>query len=249
MARPSTNCDKRLLDAGLSILREEGFSGLGVRKVCERAGVNLGMFTYHFATKENFQRQLLDRAADELFDGLSDTASAQGDDDPMKALAAALESMVDRIHREKPLAQALFVGCCSGNELAAEASARRLPRHFLRLMELVDDCRLKGAIRADLSSEQVLLTIAGGVILPLLWSREFIDSMDPNGHVSTKRRKDEAASVQGARMRMEVVLDGLRPLDGAGPLPAIRRLATRVGLIGDGADDAGEQPVPRRDKR
>lgn len=240
MARPSTNCDGRLLDAGIQILREEGLSGLGVRNVCHRAGVNLGMFTYHFATKENFQRQLLVKATDILFDGLSDgltTVDFPNEDDPLKALSAALEAFVLRVHQEKSLAMALFIGCCQGDELTIESSAHRLPRHFLRLMDLVNDCRKRGVIRGDLSDEQIILMVVSGVVLPILWSKEFIDRLDPNGHVSTKRRKEELSSVYGAKLRLAAILDGLRPVGIPGPLPAIRRLATRVGLIGDGADE------------
>ena len=48
MARPSQNVDQRLLEAGLALLPQTGCAGLSVRRLADHAGVNLGMFHYHF---------------------------------------------------------------------------------------------------------------------------------------------------------------------------------------------------------
>ena len=63
MSRPSRNVDALLLRAGRELYPETGAAGLSIRKVAERAGVNLGMFHYHFRTKEAFVRQLLQALA------------------------------------------------------------------------------------------------------------------------------------------------------------------------------------------
>ncbi|MFI5689559.1 TetR/AcrR family transcriptional regulator [Streptomyces sp. NPDC051636] len=42
---------RRLIDAALGILAEEGFRGLTVKKVGDRAGVSRGMVNYHFESK------------------------------------------------------------------------------------------------------------------------------------------------------------------------------------------------------
>ncbi|GGO91907.1 TetR family transcriptional regulator [Wenjunlia tyrosinilytica] len=42
---------RRLLDAALGILAEEGYRGLTVKKVGDRAGVSRGMVNYHFSSK------------------------------------------------------------------------------------------------------------------------------------------------------------------------------------------------------
>ena len=46
--RPSRNLDRALLAAGRELLPERGCAGLSVREVADAAGVNLGMFHYHF---------------------------------------------------------------------------------------------------------------------------------------------------------------------------------------------------------
>ncbi|MBC7946203.1 MAG: TetR/AcrR family transcriptional regulator, partial [Burkholderiales bacterium] len=50
MPRPSQNTDRRLIKAARKLLPETGCSGLNLRQVAVKAGVNLGMFHYHFKT-------------------------------------------------------------------------------------------------------------------------------------------------------------------------------------------------------
>ena len=54
MSRPSKNTDRLLIEAAKELIPEAGFKGLKIREVARKAGVNLGMFNYHFKTKEKF---------------------------------------------------------------------------------------------------------------------------------------------------------------------------------------------------
>jgi len=59
MPRPSRNVDERLLAAGRELYPDAGAAGLSIRRIAERAEANLGMFHYHFRTKDQFVRRLL----------------------------------------------------------------------------------------------------------------------------------------------------------------------------------------------
>ena len=54
MTRPSAHLDKKMIAAGKKIIMKEGSEGLTVRKICAKAGVNLGMFNYYFKTRDNY---------------------------------------------------------------------------------------------------------------------------------------------------------------------------------------------------
>ena len=54
MARKSNNLDKKMIEAGIKLLKRHGAANLSVRDVANEAGANLGMFAYHFGTKEKF---------------------------------------------------------------------------------------------------------------------------------------------------------------------------------------------------
>src|SRR5918997_6668566 len=60
MPRPSRNQDRLLIEAGKKLLPELGVSGMSLQRVADEAGVNLGMFSYHFKTKANFVRKVLE---------------------------------------------------------------------------------------------------------------------------------------------------------------------------------------------
>ncbi len=52
---------EKLLDAGVTVLHQRGYSACGVREITQAAGVPLGSFTNHFRSKEEFAAQVLDR--------------------------------------------------------------------------------------------------------------------------------------------------------------------------------------------
>ena len=91
MPRPSRNLDRLLLAAGRELLPLRGCAGLTVREVTETAGVNLGMFHYHFKSREAYLRALLQTMYEEMYSQLT----YQADDKlgPMEALRGALRFM------------------------------------------------------------------------------------------------------------------------------------------------------------
>ena len=51
----------RILEAALSVFSDHGFAAAGTREIAAKAGVNQGLITYHFKTKENLWRQAANR--------------------------------------------------------------------------------------------------------------------------------------------------------------------------------------------
>src|SRR5512141_2104228 len=86
--RPSRNLDQALLQAGRELFPAAGCAGLSVREVAQRAGVNLGMFHYHFKTREAFLRALLQSVYEEMYAQLSFESATT--DDPVQNLRSAL---------------------------------------------------------------------------------------------------------------------------------------------------------------
>src|SRR5271163_4059812 len=59
MTKPSNR--DRILTEGLRVVHERGFEGASVRDIVQAAGVPQGSFTNHFASKEAFCLEVLDR--------------------------------------------------------------------------------------------------------------------------------------------------------------------------------------------
>src|SRR3954466_8413677 len=94
MPRPSRNLDLALLATGRELFATRGCAGLAVREVAEAAGVNLGMFHYHFKSREAFLRALLQSVYEEMYAQLSAvTAARPREATPLAHLRAALRFM------------------------------------------------------------------------------------------------------------------------------------------------------------
>lgn len=79
MARPTGNADIKLLQAGREIIEKEGHSQLSLRAVARKAGVNLGMFHYHFKNKAEFCQRCTSQAYADFYKGFETEIAEPGD--------------------------------------------------------------------------------------------------------------------------------------------------------------------------
>ncbi len=181
MTRPSRNVDVLLLKAGRDLYPETGIAGLSVRKIAAHAGANLGMFHYHFRTKEHFVRQLLQTLYDEMFAGLELAASAGT---PREALRAAL-NLLGRFGRDNgKLLRRLIADALAGEAVALEFLRANMPRHIRVIVGLIAAGQEAGQLRA-MPLPQAIAFLAGSVAAPVLIGgaiaeRALVPGMTPN---------------------------------------------------------------------
>ncbi|MEO8739255.1 MAG: helix-turn-helix domain-containing protein [Casimicrobiaceae bacterium] len=156
--------DALLLQAGRELFPEHGVHGLSVRMVAERAGVNLGMFHYHFRSKRIFVQALLQDLYDEMFAHLELAASAPG---PVDALRRAL-NVLGRFARDNArLLRRLMADAMAQDPLALEFLRANMPRHVGVLLGLVQSAQRAGAVR-KIALPQAIAFLAGSVAAPLV---------------------------------------------------------------------------------
>jgi AcrR family transcriptional regulator len=165
MVRPSRNVDAALLDAGRALFPDRGIAGLSVRKVAEHAGVNLGMFHYHFKTKDAFVRALLQRLYDGMFAELE--LAAAGDARPVEALRAAANVLARFVRDNRRLLRRLMADAVANEPLALEFVRANLPRHIGVIRALIDAGQRSGALKT-VPIAQALSFVAGAVGGPIL---------------------------------------------------------------------------------
>ncbi|UUZ64206.1 TetR/AcrR family transcriptional regulator [Polaromonas sp. P1(28)-13] len=202
MVRPSQNIDQLLLDAGLELLPLTGCAGLSVRRLTEHAGVNLGMFHYHFKTKDNFIKAVLQRTYEEMFSAL--TLRVNPAHPPMQNLRDALGVLGSFGLKNGRLLVRIMGDAISGEPLAAEFLKANLPRHIEVIAALVQEAQWEGSM-AKAPVPQVIAFMAGAVAAPIL--------------VGTALQQNPAAqataglvlSEQALAQRIEFALRGLAP--------------------------------------
>lgn len=107
----------RLFGAALTVGLEDGFGRVTLDKVAERAGVSKGGLLYHFNTKEDFVRDLLDRY-DGRVSGESGENLARSEVDPF--LVAVLIAAADNPDLLIPIAEKLGLRAGSRGSLGIE---------------------------------------------------------------------------------------------------------------------------------
>ncbi len=113
MPRPSHK--ETLLSEGLRLVHERGFGASSVRDIVQAAGVPQGSFTNHFASKEAFGLEILERYREMTSAGVS--ATLRNDAlPPLRRLRAWIDRQLEYLRKDD-----MRRGCLYGN-LSAEAS-------------------------------------------------------------------------------------------------------------------------------
>jgi AcrR family transcriptional regulator len=165
MPRPSRNIDQLLISAGLELLPAVGTRALSIRQVCEHAGVNLGMFHYHFKTRDAFLRAVLQQMYDGMFMSLEFEAGR--DEDPLARLRVAVMTLA-RFARDQRLLLARLIGdALAGETVAVAFLQNNLPRHISLVGKLITAAQRRGALRR-IPVMQALAFLIGGTGAPIL---------------------------------------------------------------------------------
>lgn len=171
--RPSRNVDQLLLQAGHELLPETGVRGLSIRQVTERAGVNLGMFHYHFKTKDVFVRTVLQQKYNDMFATLADESHRSAD--VVENLRAAV-NMLARFARDNRLLLVKLLGdALAGEVVAQEFLKANLPRHIQVVAALMAQAQKEGAVK-KVPLPQAMAFLMGSVGAPIMLGAAVIDN-------------------------------------------------------------------------
>lgn len=205
MSRPSRNVDEQLLRAGRELFPVTGCAGLSVRRLTECAGVNLGMFHYHFRTKDAFVRQLLLSLYDEMFADL--VVAAEPADGPVAALRRAANVIASFVRRQHDVLRRIVADAMDGQPLAREFLRTNVPRHFAVVVALIGEGQRAGLLK-PLPVANAVAFLAGAIGAPLLVGNAFID--DPLADPELARRLDaDILSERAIAERIDLALSGL----------------------------------------
>jgi len=171
--RPSRNVDQLLINAGHELLPQTGVRGLSIRQVTEKAGVNLGMFHYHFKTKDVFVRAILEQKYNDMFQSLE--LQVQADAAAVEKLRAAV-ALLARWGRDNRVFFVRLLGdAFAGEKVALEFMRANMPRHIKVVIELIMQAQKQGDIR-KLPIQQALSFLMGAIAAPIIVGTAAINS-------------------------------------------------------------------------
>ena len=173
MPRPSQHVDLALLQSGRALYPRHGCAGLSVRGLAEHAGVNPGMFHYHFKTKENFLRTLLGGLYEEMFSGLRIEAAHQGP--AIERLQGFVSSLARFLRDHRQLIVRVWMDALAGEPIAEEFLRSNMPRHLALLTELLAQAEREQAI-APRPEVQRVVFLLGSAAMPVIFAASLIDA-------------------------------------------------------------------------
>jgi AcrR family transcriptional regulator len=165
MTRPSQKLDEALLDSGMVLLPLYGCKSLAVRQLAEHAGVNLGMFHYHFKSKEVFIRAVLQRMYEAMFVELMQQVTRT--DSALENLSNALQVLAKFTRLNSALLSRLLADAIDGEHIAIEFLRASLPRHAQVVADLVTEAQKEGAV-VTAPVPSIVAFLAGAVGAPIV---------------------------------------------------------------------------------
>jgi len=165
MIRPSRQTDQRMIDAGRELLLKEGLSGLSVRGVSKRAGVNLGMFHYNFKTKRVFKRRVLQSIYEEFFKKFQFSAGGEGR--PEERLKRAVLFLGEFARDNRAMLLSLVRDAINGDPDVIVFIKTNFLRHVGIVMALIAECQARGVLQKK-PLPFVMPMFMGSVALPNL---------------------------------------------------------------------------------
>jgi AcrR family transcriptional regulator len=207
MTRKKGQSDQRLLAAAQALLDENGFAGLKIRQVAAKAKVNLGMFHYHFKTKDEFARRVLEDVYERFFRNFSLESGSEGT--PLERLRRSL-NLAGRFVRDN---RRMFLGMLSdtlqGNKIAARFVKENFPRHVMILIGLIRQCQEEELLDKN-TLPNILPTLMASIMGPsmIVTLLDRVEAKTLFG-VAIKLFQGQVLSDEAIAQRVEIVLKGL----------------------------------------
>lgn len=210
MSRPSRHLDRRLIAAARAMLPDVGLSGLSARAVARRAGVNVGMFHYHFKSKEAFVRRVLGEVYEDFRVSFQDAALGPGSARDRLRRVLTAYALFGRRHRAvySVMMRELLNG---SGEMVAFARAN-IPDQGGEILRLLEECRREGSVR-DLPVPALCLFAMSSMALPNVAATAFERSGRAKLFGRSVRKLNEMIlSDEMIETRADMVLAALAPV-------------------------------------
>lgn len=205
MSRPSANLDKKMLEAGVDIIINEGIEGLTARNICKYANVNLGMFNYYFKSKEYYISILYSGLHKQIEEYMN--IASVSDKSSLVKLKHALLRLNQFAHEHQKLSTALFSDAFLQTKVYTEYLENGIIPQFDILINLIISAKEDGYLRSDLAVMDIFGLLFFGCIVPEIFSSR----LGPvQKYLHLKKDKYESS---GFSKRMELVFNELESID------------------------------------
>ena len=160
MTRPSSNADQRLIQAAQETLKHSGLDRMNLRQLSAKAKVNPGMFHYHFKTKDQFSRAVLQDLYEKFFKDFS--LKVEGEKFALEKLRRALFAIGRFSSDNRRVFLSLFHDALGQNKVVRDFAKENFKRHGFVVFDLIQECQKEGSL-GKISKYEAMAFLMGSV--------------------------------------------------------------------------------------
>lgn len=148
-----------LIEAAEDLFAQKGFEGASVKEICEKAGVNVSLVSYHFEGKEGLYRTVLETFAGKGMELAERLLSApKSKEEFLLRLQMFAEELVGTHVRHPKATRILHRECSAETSVARDVFQRTFHKVFEQFVAFLTVARKNGFLRKDIEP-----VIAAGV--------------------------------------------------------------------------------------
>jgi AcrR family transcriptional regulator len=207
MSKSPAGTERTLIETAKRLIPRYGVSKLSIRELASKAHVNLGLFHYHFKTKEHFFSLVLQEIYEEFFEDFS-VEIAQGKN-RREQLQLAIENFARFTKKHRGLFFALIRDAINDEPCVLNFAKKNFARHGLILMDLVGSSKKNGKGK-ELDRIQTLVFLMAAINGPL-FAPEAVKRVFPGLGVFLRLWgcEESLESEKFLKMRIELLMDAL----------------------------------------
>lgn len=141
---------ERILSAAARLFADRGYDGTSVKDICESAGVNIAAINYHFESKDNLCRRIIELFSAERLDSARRTLQAPGSAEDFKVrLEIFLGQTIEAMIKQKDIVRLIQQEMEKPDSRCSAMLRGTFMKHAQTLVEFFDHARISGIGAAD----------------------------------------------------------------------------------------------------
>ena len=206
MPRPSRNHDRLLIEAAKKLLPELGASGMSLKMLSDEAGVNPGIFYYHFKSKSNFIRIVLESFIEDARKEIEIEIPANIPS--IKKLQHCLMSIGKIFRGHCRLAVSMYRDLLNKDPDITSFLVSSIEDQISFLKPLIEECQKDSYIRKHYTLQEILSFCLAGIKTPIVLSKVLELLSDDNSEHMEKLKK-ELITDEAITRRAEMAIMGI----------------------------------------
>jgi len=206
MARDNINTEQKIIDAGIVLAKEYGISGFTVRQLCKKAKVNLGLFHYHFVSRENFEKAVLKNLYGSFMQDFE--INIPKELDAAKKLEMARKILTDFASKNALILASIIIEIISGNADKFSFVKENFSKHITLFYSIMEQGK-KEKIFKNADTFSLMIIAIAPIILPIAASAVLKKTVSKKDSEKIAKLLDKLSGEEFIKERMELSLKGI----------------------------------------